>query len=108
MALVLFQFTAKRSLGVFGANLHILDLFFRLWLATFYLIHLLVLCSFNYLPNASWAFFSVKLPILGVFFQFSCLFSQNNLTSLEWSEYCALLDAVGGLRVVRKSTENLR
>ena len=26
----------------------------------------------------------------------------------ERSEYCALLDAVGGLRVVRNSTENLR
>jgi len=26
----------------------------------------------------------------------------------EWSEYCALLDAVGGLRVVRNSTDNLR
>jgi len=26
----------------------------------------------------------------------------------EWSEYCALLDAVGGLGVVRNSTENLR
>jgi len=26
----------------------------------------------------------------------------------EWSEYCALHDAVGRLRVVRNSTENLR
>jgi len=25
----------------------------------------------------------------------------------EWSEYCTLLDTVGGLCVVRKSTENL-
>jgi len=29
-------------------------------------------------------------------------------TIAEWSEYCALLDAVGRLRVVRNSTENLR
>jgi len=28
-------------------------------------------------------------------------------TIAEWSEYCALLDAVGGLRIVRNSTENL-
>jgi len=26
----------------------------------------------------------------------------------EWSKYCALLDAVGGLRVVSNSKENLR
>jgi len=25
----------------------------------------------------------------------------------EWSKYCALLDAVGELRIVRNSTENL-
>ena len=29
-------------------------------------------------------------------------------TIVELYEYCALLDAVGRLRVVRKSTENLR
>jgi len=29
-------------------------------------------------------------------------------TIAEWSEYCALLDAVGGLCVIRNSTENLR
>jgi len=29
-------------------------------------------------------------------------------TFAEWSEYCALVDAVAGLRVVRTSTENLR
>jgi len=29
-------------------------------------------------------------------------------TIAEWSEYCAQLDAVRGLRNVRKSTENLR
>jgi len=28
-------------------------------------------------------------------------------TIAGWSEDCALLDAVGGLRIVRKSTENL-
>jgi len=28
-------------------------------------------------------------------------------TIVEWYEYCALLDAVGGLRILRKSTENL-
>jgi len=28
-------------------------------------------------------------------------------TMVEWSEYCALLDAVRRLRVVRNSTENL-
>jgi len=26
----------------------------------------------------------------------------------EWTEYCALLNAVGGLRIVRNSTDNLR
>jgi len=29
-------------------------------------------------------------------------------TIVEWYEYCALLDAVGGLHILRKSTENLR
>jgi len=29
-------------------------------------------------------------------------------TIAEWSEYCALIDAVRELRAVRKSTENLR
>jgi len=29
-------------------------------------------------------------------------------TIAEWSEYCALLNAVGGVRVVRNSTEHLR
>jgi len=29
-------------------------------------------------------------------------------TIVEWYEYCAPLDAVGGLRILRKSTENLR
>jgi len=29
-------------------------------------------------------------------------------TIAEWSEYCALLDAVGRLCVIRNSTENLR
>jgi len=29
-------------------------------------------------------------------------------TIVEWYEYCAWLDAVGGLRILRKSTENLR
>jgi len=29
-------------------------------------------------------------------------------TIVEWYEYCALLDAVGGLRILSKSTENLR
>jgi len=29
-------------------------------------------------------------------------------TIVEWSEYCALLDAVGGLCVIRNSIENLR
>ena len=29
-------------------------------------------------------------------------------TIAEWSEYCALFDAVEGLCVVRNSTENLR
>jgi len=28
-------------------------------------------------------------------------------TIVEWYEYCALLDAVGGLCMLRKSTENL-
>ena len=28
-------------------------------------------------------------------------------TIVEWYEYCALLDAVGGLRILRKSTENI-
>jgi len=28
-------------------------------------------------------------------------------TIVEWSKYCALLDAVGRLRVIRNSTENL-
>jgi len=29
-------------------------------------------------------------------------------TSTEWYEYCTLHDAVGGLHILRKSTENLR
>jgi len=29
-------------------------------------------------------------------------------TIAEWSQYCALLDAVGKLHVIRNSTENLR
>jgi len=29
-------------------------------------------------------------------------------TIVQWYEYCALLNAVGGLRILRKSTENLR
>jgi len=29
-------------------------------------------------------------------------------TIVEWYEYCALLDAVGGLHILRKRTENLR
>jgi len=32
--------------------------------------------------NTCWAWFSVKLPIFGLFFIFSCLFLQNNLASL--------------------------
>jgi len=28
-------------------------------------------------------------------------------TIAEWSEYCALLDAVGRLRIIRNSTDNL-
>jgi len=28
-------------------------------------------------------------------------------TIAEWFEYCTLLDAVGGLCILRKSTENL-
>jgi len=28
-------------------------------------------------------------------------------TIVEWYEYCTLLDAVGELRILRKSTENL-
>ena len=32
--------------------------------------------------NACWACFSLKLPIFGLFFIFSCLFLQNNLASL--------------------------
>jgi len=29
-------------------------------------------------------------------------------TIVEWYEYCALLEAVGRLRILRKSAENLR
>ena len=37
---------------------------------------------FIFLPNARWACFSVKLPILGLFFKFACLFLKNSLASL--------------------------
>jgi len=36
-----------------------------------------------FLPNACWACFSVKLPVLGLSFKFTCLFLQNNLASLQ-------------------------
>jgi len=36
----------------------------------------------NFSANAFWVCFSVKLPIFGLFFKFTCLFLENNLGSL--------------------------
>jgi len=36
-----------------------------------------------------------------------CIIDRFIGTILEWSEHCILLNAVGGLRVIRNSTENL-
>jgi len=39
----------------------------------------------NFPANVFWACFSVKLPIFGLFFKFTCLFLENNLASLSGS-----------------------
>jgi len=57
-----------------------LGLFFRICLAAF-VFDLPVGFMFFEIsyPTQVGLVFSVKLPILGVFFKFHCLFSQNNL-----------------------------
>jgi len=67
-AILLFQFTAKRNLGVFLCKFSHLGLFFG-FASLLYLICLLVLCFFNFPTKRKLGlFFSVQLPILGLFF----------------------------------------
>jgi len=83
MALSLFQSTVKQNLGVFLCKFAHLGLFFGLASLLLYLICLLVLCFLNFPTKRKLGlFFTVKLPILGLFFKFACLFLQNNLASL--------------------------
>jgi len=86
MALLLFQFTAKVIFGVFlwkfapfGLVFSDLPLCFFTWLSCWFFVLL------NFPANACWACFSVKLPIFGLFFKFTCLSLQNHLASLVWS-----------------------
>jgi len=65
----------------------ILGLFFRIFHPDFlfdFLANFSVLLNFP--ANAFWACFSVKLPIFGLFFKFTCLFLENNLASLADTE----------------------
>ena len=79
----LFQFIAKDNLGVFCENIILLGVFFRMCLPVFLFSFAAdFLFCWIFLLNACWACFSVKLPILGLFFKFTCLFLQNNLASL--------------------------
>ena len=66
-------FTGHPFLGIFYDNMLILCLFFCL---IFLLIYYFVECSFQTVSTCR-AWFSVKLPILGLFFKFTCLFLQN-------------------------------
>ena len=69
-------------------NLHIWACFFGFASLLLYLICLLVLCFLNFPTKRKLGlFFSVKLPILGLFFKFTCLFLQNKLASLFYSSF---------------------
>ena len=84
MSLLLFNILAKAFWARFYEILLILGLLFRICLPFFYVIFLL---TFRFVEkkaaNAYGACFSVKLPIFGLFFKFTCLFLQNNLASLR-------------------------
>jgi len=82
MAIFCFNLFLKAYWECFGENFVILNLFFRICHHAF-LFNFLADFSFCYifLPTHV-VFFSVKLPIFGLFFIFSCLFLQNNLASL--------------------------
>jgi len=57
--------------------------FFGFATRNFYLIFLLIFDLLHFPASAFWACFSVKLPIFGLFFKFTCLFLQNTLASLS-------------------------
>ena len=77
MALLLFQYTAKRNLGVFLCKFAHLGLFFRICLPAF---------IFNLPAGFIFFEFSYQMQVeRSVFFNFACLFLHNNLPSLVTS-----------------------
>jgi len=60
----------------------IFGLFFRMRLPVFLFNFPADFFLLNFLAKRMLACFSVKLPILALFFKFTCLFLQNNLASL--------------------------
>jgi len=74
MTIFLFQFAAKRNLGVFLCECAHFCFFFG-YDSLLHLTNLLVLFFLLiFLPNARWACFSFKLPISGLFFIFACFY----------------------------------
>ena len=81
-----FNLLLKAYWACFYENFLIWGLFFRIGLPAFlfnFLADFFVLLNFH--ANGCWACFSVKLPVCGLCFKFTCLFLQNNLASLKIS-----------------------
>jgi len=76
-----FNVLLKACWACFYENLLILSCFIGFAFLTFYFIFLLIFRFVEFSCQACWADFSVKLPIFGLFFKFTSLFLQNNVSS---------------------------
>jgi len=95
MALLVFQFTTKRNLGMFLYEFAPFGLAFAdlLPCIVYNLPAGFLFCSVI-LPKVFWACFSVKLSILGLIFRVSCLHLQNNLAPLNHACWWRLASSV--------------
>jgi len=74
---MLFQGIAKGYLGAFLCKVAHFRHVFRICLPALFLIYLLVFVCSVFQPIALWSSFPVKMPLLALFFRFTCLFAKK-------------------------------